>query len=52
MIRTALLSLKKGGHLFLVANRGLPYERDLQAGSSAHGELARDERYRVLWATK
>jgi 16S rRNA (guanine1207-N2)-methyltransferase len=52
MVRTALQSLKRGGRLFLVANRGLPYEWDLRAGSSAHGELVRDERYRVLWVAR
>ena len=51
-VNTALGALKKGGKLFLVANRGLPYEGDLQAGSSACGELAVDGRYKVLWATK
>jgi 16S rRNA (guanine1207-N2)-methyltransferase len=51
MIGVALRSLKKGGRLFLVANRGLPYDEVLQAGSLSHGELARDQRYRVLWAT-
>lgn len=52
MIMTALGSLKKGGRLFMVANRGLPYDRELAAGSARHGELASDEGYRVLWAAK
>lgn len=51
-VKAALGALKRGGRLFLVANRGLPYERDLQAGSSAFGELASDGRYKVLWAKK
>lgn len=52
MIGAALGSLKKGGRLFLVANKGLPYDEVLQAGSLRHGELARDRLYRVLWAMK
>lgn len=52
MIKVALAALKKGGRLFLVANRGLPYERELAAGAVRHGELASDNRFRVLWAVK
>ena len=52
MIRAALGALKKGGRLFLVANRGLPYEAVLRAGASSHGELIGDARYRVLWAAR
>lgn len=52
MIRTALQSLKKGGRLFLVANRGLPYRRELEAIAAASGELAPDNRFQLLWARK
>ncbi|MEX0953818.1 MAG: class I SAM-dependent methyltransferase [Rhizobiaceae bacterium] len=52
MIGAALGSLKRGGRLFMVANKGLPYDEVLQAGSLRHGELARDQHYRVLWAMK
>jgi 16S rRNA (guanine1207-N2)-methyltransferase len=52
MIGAATGALKKGGRLFMVANRGLPYEAVLQAGTSSHGNLIEDARYRVLWARK
>lgn len=52
MIRAARDALKPGGRLFLVANRALPYEAALQAGFARHGEIVRDERYKVLWAAR
>ena len=52
MIAAARAALKKAGRLFLVANRPLPYERELAAGFAAHGELVRDARYKVLWAAR
>ena len=52
MIRAASAALKAGGRLLLVANRGLPYEAVLQSGFSRHGELRRDERFKVLWAVR
>lgn len=48
-VKAALGALKKGGRLFLVANTGLPYERDLQSASASE-ELANDGRFRVLRA--
>jgi len=50
-IRAAFAALKPRGRLFLVANRGMPYEAEL-AAFAASGELARDERYKVLWARR
>jgi 16S rRNA (guanine1207-N2)-methyltransferase len=52
MVGAASRALRPGGRLFLVANRQLPYEAALEAGFSRHGELSRDERYKVLWASR
>ncbi len=52
IIRNAHNALHKGGKLYLVANRNLPYEATLTAGFYKSGELARNAYYKVLWATK
>jgi 16S rRNA (guanine1207-N2)-methyltransferase len=52
IIRNALGALHKGGKLYLVANRNLPYEATLAAGFYKSGELARNAYYKVLWAVK
>lgn len=52
MVRAASAALRPGGRLWLVANRGLPYEAALQAGFARHGEAVRDERFKVLWAVR
>lgn len=52
MIRAAADALKPGGRLFMVANRGLPYEKALAARFAASGEVARDDRFKVLWARR
>ena len=52
MIRKAASALKPGGRLFLVANRPLPYERVLPEDFSAHGELAHDDSFKVLWGRR
>lgn len=52
MIRAASAALKAGGKLFLVANRGLPYEKVLQSGFARSGELCRDGSFKVLWAVR
>lgn len=44
--------LRPGGALWLVANRFLKYEPDLQAAFGNVAERAGDERYKVLQATK
>jgi 16S rRNA (guanine1207-N2)-methyltransferase len=51
-IRAAHAALKPGGRLFLVANRGLPYEAVLSKSFAAHGEIVRDGHYKVLWARR
>lgn len=52
MIKAASAALKPGGRLFLVANRGLAYEMVIKDLFKAHGELARDGVFKVLWAKK
>ena len=52
MIRAASKALKPGGRLYLVANRPLPAETVLQQHFARHGETARDERFKVLWAVR
>jgi 16S rRNA (guanine1207-N2)-methyltransferase len=52
IIRNAHNALHKGGKLYLVANRALPYEATLNACFFKTGELARNNYYKVLWATK
>ena len=52
MIKTAADSLRGGGRLLLVANRGLPYESVLAAHYKEHGEVCRNSRFKVLWARK
>lgn len=52
MIRMAAKSLKAGGRLMLVANRGLPYEPVLKEAFKDSGEVCRNARYKVLWGRR
>lgn len=52
MIRAAAAALKPGGRLMMVANRGLPYEAALQTSLKAHGEVCRDDKFKVLWGRR
>ena len=52
IIRNAHNALHKGGKLYVVANRALPYEATLEAMFYKSGELGRNNWYKVLWATK
>ena len=52
MIRAAHGALNRGGRLFLVANRGLPYEVELTKLFKESGETTRDARYKVLWGLR
>ena len=52
MIEAAAKALKPGGLLWLVSNRGLPYEADLARLFRQSGELLRDDRYKILWARR
>lgn len=52
MIAAAAKALRPRGRLFLVANRPLPYEDALAAHFPAHGEICRDDAFKVLWGEK
>lgn len=52
MIRVAAGALKPGGRLFLVANRGLPYEAVFKEHFADHGEIRRNDTYKVLWGRR
>jgi 16S rRNA (guanine1207-N2)-methyltransferase len=52
MIRTAAKSLKIGGRLMLVANRGLPYEPVMKETFKEWGETCRNARFKVLWGKR
>ena len=52
IIRSAANALHRGGSLYMVANRTLPYEDVLAAAFHKSGELARNGSYKVLWALK
>jgi len=52
MIRAASAALKPNGRLWMVANRGLPYEPALAAGFKQSGELLRDGKFKLLWAKR
>ena len=51
-LKTAITSLKRGGKLFLVANRQLPYEAVLEAAGLAWRKTAEDKSYKLLFADK
>lgn len=51
-LRTASAALKRGGKLYLVANRQLPYEAVLEASSLAWRKTAEDKSYKLLFAEK
>jgi 16S rRNA (guanine1207-N2)-methyltransferase len=52
IIRNAHNALHRGGKLYLVANRALPYEETLTASFFKSEEIARNNYYKVLQATK
>jgi len=52
MIKAASGALKSGGRLFMVANRGLPYDETVRAGFSRAQELRREAAFRVVVAYK
>jgi len=52
MIRAASAAMRPHGRLWLVANRGLPYEPALAAGFKQSGELLRDGKFKILWAKR
>lgn len=52
MIEAAATALRPGGRLFMVANRGLPYEPQLKAHFSSFATLADNNKFRVTCAVK
>ena len=52
MIRMAAKSLKSGGRLLMVANRGLPYEPVLKDAFKESGEVCRNARFKVLFGRR
>lgn len=52
MIAAAAKALKKGGRLFMVANRRLPYEKTIAASFADCSELADDGSFKVLMARR
>lgn len=52
MIEAAASALEPGGRLVMVANRALPYETTLRQVFTAHGELFRNEGFKVLWGRR
>ena len=52
MIERAASSLRKGGRLFMVANRPLPYEPVLAVSFKRYAEICRDGAFKVLVAVK
>jgi 16S rRNA (guanine1207-N2)-methyltransferase len=52
LIAVAAKALKNRGSLYLVANKGLPYERDLAPSFSEYRQLASDGAFRVFFARK
>lgn len=51
-IRTAAGALRQGGELYLVANRGLPYETALKENFRESHEICRNARFKVLYARR
>jgi 16S rRNA (guanine1207-N2)-methyltransferase len=52
MIHTASASLRPGGRLFMVQNRGLPYDQVLKARFSRVSEIQREGAFRVIVAER
>lgn len=51
-LKTAAVSLKRGGKLLLVANRQLPYEAVLETSGLAWRKIAENKTYKLLFADK
>jgi 16S rRNA (guanine1207-N2)-methyltransferase len=52
MIKTAAASLRKGGRLFMVANRHLPYEETLAQTFSSHARIADQGGFKAIVAVR
>ncbi len=51
-LKTAITALKKGGELYLVANRQLPYEGELDKGGLVWRSIVENQTYKVLAGRK
>lgn len=51
-IKTAAVALRRGGALYLVANRQLPYEAVLEESGLSFQRLAEDKTYKLILAEK
>ena len=51
-IKSAVRSLKAQGDCYVVANRHLPYEQTLNELFQNVGEVTKDNRFKVLYASK
>ncbi|AJY47601.1 class I SAM-dependent methyltransferase [Martelella endophytica] len=51
-VKAAADTLKPGGRVMIIANRGLPYEDVLAAHCKKSGEEYRNARFKLLWGTK
>lgn len=51
-VRAALMALKPGGRLFMIANRHLPYEGEIQAQSGAILSAVQEQGFKVLVARR
>jgi 16S rRNA (guanine1207-N2)-methyltransferase len=51
-VREGLAALRPGGRLFLVANRHLPYEREIEARGAGCAKLAEEGGFKVLRAAR
>ena len=52
MIGAAAKALKRGGRLFMVANRQLPYEQTLTATFARHRQVFADGKFKVFEAVR
>jgi 16S rRNA (guanine1207-N2)-methyltransferase len=52
LIGAAAKALKSGGTLYLVANKGLPYEKLLATAFASCRQIAADSAFRVVAATR
>jgi 16S rRNA (guanine1207-N2)-methyltransferase len=52
MIKSAATALRRGGRLLMVANNQLPYETALETQFGGHREIARDNGFKILSATR
>lgn len=52
MIRVASTALERGGRLFVVANRHLPYEKVMEQEFSSQSRLADEAGFKVLWGRR